>query len=352
MKFDQERPAKPAGGQEAISYAGLPLAIGVPVRNEVQRLPRLLDALRAQHGAPCFSLCLFFDGCTDGSAELVASLAPGLPFPVITEACADAASPNAGRARARAMRLAMAAAPAGLILTTDADSAPDSHWVAANCAALAEADIVAGRITRDATADHQHHVSRYFDRLHGLRRSLDPVPWEDMHSHHWGSGASLGFRAPVYRALGGFPELPSGEDAAMIDAAMRGGYRVRRDARVEVRTSSRRDGRAPVGFATALAHFDAADRLPEVTHPDDDAWRFAMQAEARAAFERDDVRSLAPTLRLCEDELLRTAAASVNGEAFAARIVGAPPNGMRLVSLDHAEALLAARAPAFLAGAA
>lgn len=330
------------------------VAIGIPVRNEVERLPRLFTALGRQRATLPVTICLFFDNCSDGSVELAARLAHSLPFPLISERDEDGAAPSAGRARGRAMALAMRVAPAGFVLTTDADSLPDSNWVGANVDALTHADIVAGRICRTAGAapDLQQRVSSYFDRLHLVRRWLDPVPWEDGCTHHWTSGASLGFRAPVYAALGGFPALPNGEDAAIVDAAMRAGYRARRDARVVVETSSRRQGRALRGLAAALTHFDAHAEMPEVVHPDDEAWRFGMQAEARACFERGNLHPLAAALRLDEAEVMRAADESINGEAFAAKIVGAPPSGTRLVSLAHAEVVLGALETSILAGAA
>lgn len=330
------------------------VAIGIPVRNEVERLPRLLHALSRQHDKLPITLCLFFDNCSDGSMELTARLAPRLPFPLVSECDEGDPSPNAGKARRRAMALALKMAPSGFVLTTDADSVPDPDWIGASVDALMHADIVAGRITRAASLaqDLQQRVSSYFDRLHQLRRRLDPVPWEDALTHHWTSGASLGFRAPVYAALGGFPGVPNGEDAALVDTAMRAGYRVRRDARVVVHTSSRRQGRALLGLAAALTHFDAHAQVPDVVHPVDEAWRFGMQAEARASFERGDLMPLARALRLDEADVLRTALDAVNSEAFAAKIVGTPPSGMRLVSLAHAEAVLGACETSILAGAA
>jgi hypothetical protein len=330
------------------------VAIGIPVRNEVERLPRLFTALSRQRTKLPINICLFFDSCSDGSLELAARLAASLPLPLVSERDEGGADPNAGRARGRAMALAMQVAPTGFVLTTDADSLPDPDWVSANVDALTHADIVAGRISRAASAaqDLQQRVSSYFDRLHMVRRWLDPVPWEDGCTHHWTSGASLGFRAPVYAALGGFPALPNGEDAAIVDAAMRAGYRVRRDARVVVHTSSRRQGRALLGLAAALTHFDAHAEMPDVVHPEDEAWRFGMQAAARACFEGGNLLPLSAALRLDEAEVMRAAHESINGEAFAAKIVGPPPSGTRLISLAHAEVVLGALETSILAGAA
>jgi len=342
------------GGLQSLATDETPVVVGIPVRNEVERLPRLLSALAAQEGAPHLTICLFFDNCDDGSAELVRDLAPTLPFTVATECCDAGAPPNAGAARARAMAVAERLATGGTLLTTDADSQPDPGWIAANLRALKSADIVAGRITRagDRGSDMHDRVAAYYDRLHALRRVLDPVPWEARESHHWTSAASLAFRTATYRALGGFPPVPNGEDAAFADTAARAGQRLRRDAAAVVCTSGRRTGRAERGFAAALSRLDSADLAPAMAHPDDEAWRFRQHASARAAHHANSCDALAAALGLTLREIRQVAAECANGEAFAARIVGAPPGGMRTVPLAHAEVLLTALEHTGLEGAA
>lgn len=326
-----------------MSAAGeIAAVVAVPVRNEAARLPRLLHALAAQRGGAPVVLSLLFDGCTDDSRDVVAALAPSLPYRVVGAELAESGAPNAGRARAAAAALASEQASGAPLLTTDADSEPDPDWVAANLAALRHAEIVAGRIVLDtpAGAPVQSRLARYYDRVHALRRTLDPVGWEADESHHWTSGASLAFHADAYRALGGFAPLACGEDADIADRAWRAGFRVRRDAGVTVRTSTRRQGRVIDGFGAGLARMEAAADLPLVTHPDDEQWRFRRHAEARRAFEAGEPWCCAAALG-AEPAALRALAGEVpNADAFAARAVGDPPGGMRQVSLAHAEALL------------
>jgi glycosyltransferase involved in cell wall biosynthesis len=318
------------------------VAIAVPVRNEAERLPRLLDALARQTRAPRFSLCLFFDNCTDGSRAIVEAHRARLAYRILSAGCDAGGPPNAGVARRRATDLAAHAAPGGTILTTDADSEPAVDWIAANLAALDHADVVAGRIVRNGTdAPKQDRLERYLDGLHALRRALDPVPWEGADTHHWVSAASLAMRTTTYARLGGFPALASGEDAALGDAAARAGLRLRRDAGVTVRTSARRHGRATAGLAAALAAMDRDDADPVVTHPEDEAWRFAAQAAARVRHDAGPFDDLAKRLHLPLAEVTQVASECANGEAFAARIVGAPQGGLRQVPLAHAEAILA-----------
>ena len=330
-------------------------AVAIPLRNEVDRLPRLLSALAGQVDAPPFVCCLFLDNCDDGSADLIAQLAPQLPFPIVTECCFAGLAPNAGAARRRAMSLALAQVADGTVMTTDADSQPDADWIVANLKALRHADVVAGRVVQagPATSVLQDRVIAYLDRLHAFRRVLDPVPWESDDTHHWTSGASMALTTGVYAKLGGFLDLAHGEDAQLADAASRAGYRIRRDARVSVTTSSRRKGRVPHGFAATLAAYDVDPDLPQVAHPADEAWRFTLQAQARTVFGTWDAeQALAGPLSLPSGEIAEVASECRNGEAFASRIVGAPAGGMRMVGLAHAEAVLTSLEHVDLVGAA
>lgn len=317
------------------------VAVCVPVRDEAALLPGLLDAMAGQ--ACDFTLCLLFDGCVDASAAVVAKRAAGLPF-AVRSGCLARDEPNAGRARRAAMALGEATG-AGVLLTTDADSRPSSTWIAANIRALAHADVVAGRIVRGGDLENigaplQDRVEGYYDRLFALRRRIDPVPWEAQAIHHYASGASLGFRAEAYRAIGGFEELAAGEDGRIVDEAHRAGLRVRRDAAVVVETSARRRGRATGGLADHLRALDTGLGGPTMAHPADATWRWRAQAAARSAFG-GDIAPLAAMIGRDAGDVERVAAAAVNAEAFATRIVPEVPGGERLVGLDVAEAALA-----------
>ena len=327
---------------------GLPAptaAVCVPLRDEAARLPLLLDALAGQTTHD-FVLCLLFDGCSDESEAIVLQCKANLPFAVRTKSV-ERGPPNAGRARRAAMAFGLGEIePAGLIVSTDADSVPEPDWLAMNVAALANADIAAGRIIRerDRVSALQDRVEAYYDALFRLRRAIDPVAWEAPEPHHYTSGASLGFRADVYRDLGGFEAIPSAEDARLIDAAHRAGVRVRRDGAIRVATSSRLVGRAVNGLADHLRRLnDASTPLPTMAHPADAVWRYVGHAEARSAWEEIATRSqrLAVRLGLREDDVLRCAAEAPNAEAFAMRVVPDIPGGERTVSLNEAERALA-----------
>ena len=330
--------------------AALPIILCVPARDEEQALPAFLAALSALDVAGHdLTVCVYLDGCEDGSEALLRHASQTLPFALRVEGAERRCGANAGAARrsAMAMGLAILTGREGVLFTTDADSRPHSEWIGAGVAALQVADAIAGRIVRlDAAADPvQSRIERYYDRLHIYRRLVDPVPWEAADTHHFTGGANMALRASTYRALDGFQPLPSGEDAALLDDAARAGFRVRRDGAMVVETSSRRHGRAVHGLASALRALDNGC-LPTVSHPYAAAWQWQGHAAARQAFARiqlRDVRArLGARLGLTADHVLGVARDCPNAEAFAMRIVPASPVHAGAVTLAVAEEALAA----------
>ena len=321
--------------------------ICIPVRDEEHVLPSLLQALSelVVRRRPV-ELCFYLDGCHDGGAALLRAADVGHRVRIV--AGDRQREPNAGRARRAAVAVAIdALGPRdALLFTTDADSQPAPDWIEAGAAALQMADVVAGRIVRDTAASDpgQSRIERYYDRLFRYRRRLDPVPWEAADTHHFAGGANLAMHASAYRAIGGFQSLPHGEDATLLDDAARAGLRVRRDAAMLVTTSSRRQGRATQGLASALRSLDGGE-VPHVAHPLSVAWQARAQALARRVFARIDdpaaQAELGAVIELSSDHVLGVARDCSNGEAFAMRIVPAAPTYREPVALDVAEAALA-----------
>ncbi len=311
-------------------------------------LPALLTAIGELTVTPGgLTVCLHLDGCTDGSAALLAGAAATVPFRLLVEGRGNGAAPNAGAARRAAVAMALRdlGDDDGLIFTTDADSSPRRDWIEAGRRALAVADVAAGRIVRaDASRDpEQSRVERYYDRLHQYRRMIDPVAWEARDTHHFSGGANLAVRASAYRSIGGFRPLPAGEDATLLDDAARAGFRVRRDGAMLVDTSSRRSGRVADGLAGTLRALDAG-RQPCVADPRGAAWQWRAQAASRRSFalihEREARVALSERLGLTPDHVLGVARDCPNAEAFAMRIVPAPRIDNELVSLAEAENML------------
>ncbi|OAS25633.1 glycosyltransferase family A protein [Methylobacterium platani] len=322
----------------------------MPVRNEVDRIGACLAALAGQEGiAPdALGIVLFLNNCTDGTAQAVAGLAPDLRLPLRVIA-RDRPDAHAGWARREAMEAAAAwleeTSSDGVILTTDADSRVPPDWVARNLAALARgADAVAGRIALDDAEaarlpEALHARGRLEDvyeaRLVELEALVDPVAHDPWPRHATRSGATLAVRLAAYRAAGGMPAIPLGEDRAFVAALLDVDARVRHAPDIVVVTSGRLDGRAAGGAADTMRRLCAAPespcdpRLEPVSRA---VFRFAWGRRLRrlhAAGRLHRTRLWAPWLRIEAGE--------------ARRIAGLPTLGARLAAIEAASPLLARR---------
>ena len=312
------------------------VAIAVPLRDERDGLPLLVEALRRQHveGWERLQVHLLFDGLDDADIPTVKRLAANeerdARIRFTTHVVPRNPSPNAGRARRMAVALALADKTSPMpqvVLTTDGDTVPASDWVANAVRSLDDVDVVAGHIARDATTilPSRDALEAYLEARHAMRRTVDPILYDPAPSHPWVGGANMGFRTSSYLALNGFPEVPSGEDKASVDKARWSGLRVRHARDVRVVTSSRLDGRIEGGLASALTHMASERSEPIVEHPEDAVRQYARHAHARRL--RDgrasdaDWRHLARCVGGTPDALRALAKTVPNGEAFAMQAV-------------------------------
>jgi len=267
----------------------------VPARNEAERLPRLLDALANQDIEGPIHTVLCINNSDDGSADAAREAARGHDgrlHLLIDEAWFAPALAHAGSARGRAMDLGaerLVSEPRAILLSTDADCRPSPGWIAANLAVIeAGATIVGGRIVIDAEESLPEPVAaarglwdRYWERVRAIEDAIDPRPWDPAPRHGDHTGASLAITRDLYRAAGGVPCLPLGEDRALVDAAIAVGGRLAHPSDVWTYVSPRQSGRAAGGMADDMRrlHADvaagAAPMAPAFAH-----W------EARAAWRR------------------------------------------------------------------
>jgi Glycosyl transferase family 2 len=339
------------GGYVLAGAPSAPIAVCVPVRNEVDALPALLAAL-ARQDIPEYQrciICFYFDCCSDGSESLVGQARSAFPHEIYIASGTMSSPSGVGRARRLAVELALHVLGDRLdsiIVSTDADTVPSGSWLSANVAGLAYADIVAGRIEQSADRRSASHVriAAFFDDLHRLSRVIDPVAWEASATHHYSGGASLCFTAQTYSALGGFGDLERGEDAAFVAAAGWMGYRVRRDANVVVETSARRSGRVANGFAGHLQALDDAGGADafEVVDPREALLHFRRQAHARRCYRsgtRAALLDLADALGLDPRAIQSLKDESGNDEAFCHRALTGVEHTSTM-SLAQAEPIL------------
>lgn len=326
------------------------IAIAVPVRDEEHGLPHLLSSLAAQTGVDGTDLRihLLFDGCADRGIDVARAFFESHPIKGGWSVIERSPEPSAGRARRAAVDLARQCQCQDgpeIILTSDADTVPETDWIAAAVADLREVDVVAGYTVRDATTllPARDTLEDYLERLHDLRRRIDPVDYDPAPSHPWVGGANLGIRLSAYQRLGGFADMESGEDRDFVDRARHDGLRVRHSRRMRVRTSSRLDGRAKGGLADALRHMAHETDEPQVEHPFDAARQYGRHALARRTFLSGDSRidwtRLGSSLGTSGETLRRIADEAINAEAFVMRAVPVHPT-VRSLSLSAASSVL------------
>ena len=349
-----------------------PAVVCIPARNEAERLPRLLRALAAQDGfsaAAPLKVVVVVNNCTDGTVEAVRALEGAGALDTLSlrliEATFPAAEAHVGTARRRALDagadwLESEGAPAGALLTTDADARLAPGWVAANLRALEQAEIVGGRLVIDdegaadsSLAAFHARVERYWSGVRALEDALDPPPHDPAPRHGDHTGGSLALRASLYRAVGGLPALSRGEDNALVGAVQRAGGRLRHCPDVSVLVSARTAGRAEGGMATEMlrrarvVREGEAYRLPVAAH-----WEriILRRAALRRAYREGDAPAALLGLGLDAEDLAAVdCAACPNDIAFVERAharLEARDGPAAECGLDEAVAALDARVAA------
>lgn len=336
---------------EAVRPTPLSCVVCIPARNEAERLPRLLASLAAQDGisvrAP-LRVMVLANNCTDGTVAAIRDLeTSGLLATLTLQVRAvqlAGAQAHVGTARRMALDagadwLAADGAPDGILLTTDADARLPANWVAANLRALEGADVVGGRlvIDDDGEADPElaalhARIERYWSGVRYLEDILDPPPHDPAPRHGDHTGASLAVPVALYRAVGGLPPLPCGEDNALVGLLRARGARLRHCPDVRVMVSSRHQGRVSGGMATEMARRGRviggeAYLLPEAAH-----WQALIlrRAALRRAFH------LAPPARAAACARL-----GLGPDDLAA--IGECPNDIAFV--ERADRILESRSP-------
>ena len=236
-------------------------AVGVvlPVHDEEEMLPGALHALEQAIGAlspsiAC-SVAVVLDGCGDASWAIAARWAARLGALVISRDCRSVGLARQTGFVALLARCLEVDPTQVWLATTDADSRVPPDWLTVQVEARSSGvDLWAGRVK---IVEQSAALQRWTDRYAAER---DPI-----------HGANLGFSAALYRDLGGFHSLRSGEDRDLHRRAVAHGCCIRYDGGAIVTTSSRRTGRAPEGFADVIRDAEegerevAADR-PKVPH--------------------------------------------------------------------------------------
>jgi glycosyltransferase involved in cell wall biosynthesis len=223
------------------------MAIVIPARDEQELLPLCLRSIQnARRMLPSFitsDLIVVADQSTDDTVAIARQAIQGDGAVIETDAgCV-------GAARAIGVRHALQRYDGVLsrcwLANTDADCQVPATWLQYQLA-LANAGFaaVAGVIDVDSFVEHDPIVSERFRRSYLIHE-------DGTHPHV--HGANLGVRADAYLQAGGWQDLSTAEDHDLWRSLKRLRHRRISDAGLCVLTSGRRVGRAPLGFAGALA---------------------------------------------------------------------------------------------------
>jgi glycosyltransferase involved in cell wall biosynthesis len=223
------------------------ICVLIPARNEEDLLPRCLrSVLRACSALPAnvtYDIVVVVDSSTDGTGEIAQSLLSGHGEALPTEV----GIVGKARAIAAAAALKRYAGPADRcwLANTDADCCVPKTWLLDHLSfATNDVEADAGTVDVDDFAEHSSGVSERF-------RLSYPIHPDGTHPHV--HGANLGVRADVYLRSGGWSGLATAEDHDLWNRLSRHCTKRLSVGRVKVFTSGRRLGRAPHGFAEALA---------------------------------------------------------------------------------------------------
>jgi hypothetical protein len=238
--------------------------VAIPVRDEAERIGACLAALTDQRDRLPDHIVLLVNNTTDETIAAARRVAmPPETALHIVERNFPPAEASAGIARRAAMMEAeIYAAPNGILMTTDADGRVDRHWVSANLAAIAAgADAVMGWVDLDPAESsaipavlHEADARECaYDALcDEIHARLDPDPADPMPRHTQNSGASIAVTLQAFRAAGGVPPVPCGEDRAFLTALRRIDAKIRHSPDCHVTVSGRIIGRAAGGMADTI----------------------------------------------------------------------------------------------------
>ena len=223
------------------------VSVLIPARNEEQLLRRCLRSVRkALSVLPLevtSDLIVAVDRSTDRTWHIATEELAGVGAVVYSHAGV------VGKARATAADLALTRCRGPhdrcWLANTDADCIVPPNWLTDQLwHAVNGAGAIAGTVDIDSFEEHLPVVKQRFRDTYLIRP-------DGTHPHV--HGANLGFRADLYLRAGGWDHLPTGEDHDLWSRLSTIGARTLSRSQIQVITSGRRVGRAPHGFADALA---------------------------------------------------------------------------------------------------
>jgi glycosyltransferase involved in cell wall biosynthesis len=223
------------------------VAVLIPARNEEVLLPRCIaSVVRACAILPSevtSDIVVAVDSSTDATYSIAKSMLGAMGRVIQMNVG------SVGKARSLAAQAALETHPRVpshcWLANTDADCEVPDTWLLDQLElASLGAQAIAGTVDVDDFTEHLPGVDLRFRQTYVIHA-------DGTHPHV--HGANIGMRADVYLQAGGWSSRPTAEDHDLWNRLTSFGCRKQSIARLRVLTSGRRIGRAPDGFAKALA---------------------------------------------------------------------------------------------------
>jgi hypothetical protein len=269
----------------------------VPARDEAGTIATLLRALAEQTVTGPVRVALCVNNSSDATAAVAmqAAASSGGRIDLTCETVTFAApNAHAGSARRAAMDLGdrLLRSDDDMLISTDADCRPPPEWIEAIMACADDRTVIGGRIVLDEDEPLpapfvalRERFDRYWATVREVEDRVDPSPHDPQPRHGDHTGASLALSRGLYRRAGGVPVVETGEDRALVDAAIGSGGRLVHPVTVWTRTSARTTGRATGGMAADMQRMardatnGAIPMVPAFAHWEERAlWRRGMRA--------------------------------------------------------------------------
>lgn len=199
------------GVENGVAPRGFDVSLVVPVRNEEESLPALLDSIRRQTYAP--SEVILVDG---GSTDATVKVARGMAMPGEALRVIEATEATPGRGR----NIGIGAARSEWVALTDAGIRLEPEWL--------ERLVEAARADEEVQVvygNYEAAVGSFFERCAALVY-LPPKTARAGGRMRGPSIASTLLRREVWEAVGGFPDLRAAEDLFFMERIERLNFKI------------------------------------------------------------------------------------------------------------------------------
>lgn len=234
-----------------------PWSVGVliPARDEELLLPRCLRSVIAAIKQVADRVAPHVIVVADSSVDRTTEIARDFLGSRGTVLTASVGTVGTARRMAAEHLLSQQSGPLNRfwLANTDADCIVPPAWLADQLGLAGQGiEAIAGTVNVDSFEEHEPEVRERF-------RASYVIAGDGTHPHV--HGANLGVRADAYCRAGGWMNLATAEDHDLWGRLKSTGAKTLSTARIEVVTSGRRVGRAPHGFAQALAAHNKTQAL-------------------------------------------------------------------------------------------